>query len=125
MKRESVIRLGSVVVFLFLLFVALELLGLIHFTGRRDEIARQTQVKADVINYTAALTAYSNAYGTLPCGDNAAVTAVLLGKNLERHTFLHAPPQRLSARGEFLDPKKQPYEIEVGTNTIRINRRAK
>ena len=125
MKRKGVIRLGSVVLFLVLLFVALALPGLFHLTGRRDELACQIQIKADVINYTAALTAYSNVYGALPCGDNAAVTAVLLGRNLERHFFLYTPSQRLNAGDEFLDPNKQPYEIEVTTNTIRIGRRAK
>jgi hypothetical protein len=78
------------------------------------------QVKMDIANYTAALTTYSNAYNSRPCGDNATVTAKLLGDNPEKLAFLSLPPQFLNARGEFRDPKGLPYDIEVTTNTIRI-----
>ena len=93
--------------------------------GFSDRGHTEMRVKIDIRNYTAALTAYSNVYARLPNGDNATVTGALLGNNPEKHTFLHAQLPSINAQGEFLDPQRRPYDIEVTTNTIRINRRPK
>src|SRR5213596_4281475 len=109
--KFSLARVLCAVVFVVLLGY-FALVGPHAFSSHSPTEAR---VKVDILNYTAALMAYSNTYSSLPIGDNATVTTALMGKNPERHYFL--PTQLLNARGEFLDPKQQPYDIEVTTNT--------
>ena len=55
----------------------------------------------------------------------AGVTTALRGSNPQKHMFLEAGAQKFSTRGEFLDPWRCPYDIEVTTNTIRIQSRSK
>ena len=82
-------------------------------------------MEMDIVNYRASLAAYSNICSSLPTGGNATVTSILMGKNPERLALLNVGELRLNERGEFLDPKGRPYDIQVTTNTIRIISRSK
>ena len=114
---------GRVSRFLWLLIMIIAVtLGLMFFLpirigGRRPD---EMRAKIDIQNYKASVWAYSNAFGELPLGNNAAVTSALLGRNPSTTVFLSLPPRSTNALGEFLDPARKPYMILVTTNRILI-----
>jgi len=114
---------GLLLVVLCIVFILPE--SMFHFGSRRRELARAAQARIDILNYTAALNAYSNHFGALPVGDNARVTSLLTGSNEQHLVFfaLGTPSKQINALGELLDPNDHPYDIEVTTNRIRISQR--
>ena len=122
MIRDRNIRPGTfwTVIALFVVLCTV----LVIYTNRRSRMLnRKVQIMTDLVNYTQALNAYSNHFGILPVGDNAAVTSVLTGNNEQHLTFLQLGARsKLNQRGEFLDPIAHPYDIKVTTNQFRIIR---
>ncbi len=127
MKRQQNNWVGFVILLLVVLLAMTVFPDLFGMSKRARQIARRTQVRADIANYTKAVAAYSNKFGTLPLGNNRSVTPLLMGSNSQRLIFIAFPNEskRLNHHGEFLDPDGNPYAIEVITNAIRITQRPK
>lgn len=115
----------SVVLWTVVLLVLAAVALIVPPRGGSKRGPTKARVKIDILNYTASLIAYSNIYSSLPRGDNATVTAILMGKNPDKHILLNVGSLRLNERGEFLDPKGRPYDINVTTNAIHITSRSK
>ena len=116
-RRDWVLgAVAGIGLFLIALTVSLGILS----TGRRLEEYRRGQVRMDNKIFRSAVTTYSSSYGALPAGNNATVTTALRGENSKRQVFLELPSQSVNERGEFLDPWRRPYDIEVTTNAIRF-----
>lgn len=116
-RNKSILLLAVGLLVLFLLANLI-----LWFVPNHGAAYVKARLEIDAKNYQTALTAYSNLYGTLPVGNNSAVTAVLAGKNPDNLVFLGVTPSMTNELGEFLDPKRVPYDIEIATNTIRFNR---
>ena len=122
-RRARSICFALLLIALFVLFSP----SMFHVGNRWRLLARAAQTRVEMLNFTEALTAYSNQFGVPPVGDNAAVTPMLTGSNKQHLNFLKhaADSKRFNQRGEFQDPNGHPYDIEVMTNQIRITPRAK
>lgn len=69
---------------------------------------------------TGGLMGYHEKFGNYPKGDNAAIAkALLFGDNPSGEKIVGFP-DKLSPKGEFLDPWKVPYFIKVTDETIEI-----
>ena len=103
--------------------LVLLLVGTSIWHKRLRQAAISVEIKVDILNYTAALVAFSNAFGSLPTGSNVVITPLLTGNNVGGIVFLHIPPQagRINAFGEFTDPTGKPYMINVTSNVIQMS----
>ena len=66
----------------------------------------------DVSLLIEAIKAYHTECGTTPTGDSISILSSLRGNNPQKAVFL-APEHRFDAQGNFLDPWKSPYRIDV------------
>ena len=64
---------------------------------------------------------YRRKYGDFPRGENWEIANMLRGKTSPDHyVFLNWPQPSLGPNGEFLDPWKLPYKIEITDKSIKI-----
>jgi hypothetical protein len=82
--------------------------------GERSKIAT---ARTETFNLRAALNQYQIEFGEYPHGENGSILKALLGNNAKKIRFFDANPKRFNSRGEFLDPWKTPYKIQIIGNT--------
>ena len=122
MSRSRTIQFGAFGGIIAVLGGAL-VMFLLYANIKTRRLARRAQATMDMANYRAALMAYSNHFGVLPAGNNAAVTPILTGSYKQQLIFLNLrAPSKFNSRGEFLDPNGHPYDIEVTTNRVLMLR---
>jgi hypothetical protein len=64
-------------------------------------------------NLCAALQAFRSEYGQLPSGFSSNILETLLGNNARKIVFLNIDHRRITGRGEYLDPWKNPYHFDT------------
>lgn len=77
--------------------------------------------RTDIQNLDAALSQYYAVAGEYPSGTKVEIFKKLLGENARGIKFFSVNPKSVNSSGEFTDPWKTPYEMNiVQTNyTIR------
>ena len=83
----------------------------------RKRKPRIPMARIEISNLNAAFNQYHAEYGVIPQGTNSAVLKTLLGDNPRKIQFFNANPQRINSMGEFMDPWKTPYEIQISDQT--------
>lgn len=83
----------------------------------RGRVAKIPLAETEIANLKAALDEYHVQFGEYPGSENARILKALLGENPKKIKLFDANPKRLNSRGEFLDPWKTPYEIQIIGNT--------
>ncbi len=80
--------------------------------------AKRAQARNEVAQICTALKYHLTEFGSLPSGDNAQIMTVLRGANSRSIVFFEAAANRFNARGEYLDPWKTPFHIDVSNPTF-------
>lgn len=109
-KLENFIFAAGVVAILFVTA------DIFFQTGRSDRIpATQVAASHEVTALHTALVQYFAEFGSAPVGSQAAIIKTLRGENPRQMVLLEVRGRSLSKSGEFLDPWKHPYRIDVST----------
>ena len=108
-----------------LLLFSLILLGNIFLPHLVDgKPAKIPLARMEISNLSAALTHYQAELAENPSGTKANILKTLLGENSKKLPFLHVNPKAVNSRGEFMDPWKTPYQINIIGQTNFIIRSA-
>jgi hypothetical protein len=110
-RRTPIVRIIFIAFSMLVLFPFLFPLGCRSAT--LGEGAKRVQARNDTQQLVAALKAYQTEYGVMPSGNHAQIISALRHDNPKKIVFFEAPESRFSASGEFLDPWKSPYRIDV------------
>ncbi len=106
----------------FLLCGIIAAIVLPHSSGSRKP--RIPMARREMSNLVAAFNQYYAAYGAYLQGTNSTVLKILLGDNPRKIQLFNADPRRIDSKGEFLDPWKTPYDIQISDQTNYIIRSA-
>lgn len=104
--RGNILRWTILVGTLLLLFAGL-------FTQKLKEQARNIQAKAHCELLATAVENYFAEYGFRPAGSHAEVLSALQGNNPRKIVFFEAQESLLNDRGEFVDPWKTAYHLNI------------
>jgi hypothetical protein len=108
MKRKLIwaSALGVVALIAFIKFISIQTIDI----QRR---LRATQIYAESYSVLTAVSNYSKAYGKIPGSDNGSIVAALISQNPGRITFLHVNTNRINSVGQYTDPWKTPFQIQI------------
>ena len=85
--------------------------------------SRYVQARIEMANLIAALSQYQAIYG-YPTGGGSDTAKCLLGDNPRKIVFVNWRKSQISSAGEFLDPWRTPYQINLEPSTNIIVRSA-
>ena len=85
-------------------------------SGSKPKEPGVTAVDGEMRSFLFAVESYQIMFNGPPLGTVSNVMQSLLGENRRKVQFLSLSAGSINAKGEFVDPWKTPYQIEINSN---------